>query len=112
MKTCCLSLPKRTVCVHESCAILIGRTYVRAKAGGRMRKLLSLRHWRSTFALIFRVLRSKDVSLADKLLFGVPVLVYWVMPDALPMLPVDDIAVTMIIAEWFARRMEKKYNIS
>ncbi|RIX54026.1 hypothetical protein D3P08_07170 [Paenibacillus nanensis] len=76
-----------------------------------MRKLLSLRHWRNTFSLIFRILKARHVRISDKLLFLVPVLVYWVMPDALPFLPIDDIAVTMIIAEWFARRMGRKYNI-
>lgn len=77
-----------------------------------MRKLLSLRHWKVTFALVFRLLKSRDVLLRDKLIFILPVLVYWIMPDALPFIPVDDIAVTMIIAEWFARRMGSKYNIS
>jgi len=76
-----------------------------------MRKLLSLRHWRATFGLIFRLLKSKDVSWLDKLLFVIPVALYWVLPDVLPLLPVDDIAVTMIAAEWFARRMSSKYNI-
>ncbi|MEK3883593.1 hypothetical protein [Paenibacillus sp. PL2-23] len=76
-----------------------------------MRKLLSLRHWRHTFSLIYRILTAKQVRLGDKLLFALPVLVYWIMPDVLPMMPVDDIAVTMIIAEWFAQRMSRKYNI-
>ncbi|QAY66440.1 hypothetical protein [Paenibacillus protaetiae] len=75
-----------------------------------MRKLLSLRHWKDTFVRVFRLLGSKDVALADKLLFTIPVLLYWVLPDALPLMPFDDIAVTMIAAEWFAGRMEKKYN--
>lgn len=78
-----------------------------------MRKLLSLRHWKRTFVRIFQLLLSKNVSLLDKLIFSVPVLLYWVMPDVLPLplLPIDDIAVTMLIAEWFARRMETKYNM-
>jgi uncharacterized membrane protein YkvA (DUF1232 family) len=76
-----------------------------------MRKLLSLRHWKGTFGLIFKLLKSRDVELKDKLLFGVPVLLYWVLPDVLPMMPIDDIAVTMIVSEWFARRMQTKYNI-
>lgn len=76
-----------------------------------MRKLLSLRHWRNTFTLIFRILKARHVRLTDKLLFAVPVLLYWVMPDVMPFIPVDDIAVTMIISEWFARRMARKYNI-
>lgn len=77
-----------------------------------MRKLLSLRHWRNTFAFIYRLLASKKVALRDKLLFLVPVIVYWIVPDIMPFMPVDDIAFTMIIAEWFAVRMGRKYNIT
>ncbi|MCA0754688.1 hypothetical protein KP806_06465 [Paenibacillus sp. N4] len=78
-----------------------------------MRKLLTLRHWKKTFSRIFQLLRSREVFVRDKLLFAVPVLLYWVLPDVLPLpfLPVDDIAVTMLLAEWFARRMETKYNM-
>ncbi|REK77508.1 hypothetical protein DX130_11075 [Paenibacillus paeoniae] len=76
-----------------------------------MRKLLSLKHWQRTFALIFRLLKSRDVLIRDKLLFLVPVIVYWIVPDVLPLIPIDDIAFTMIVAEWFARRMGTKYNI-
>jgi uncharacterized membrane protein YkvA (DUF1232 family) len=78
-----------------------------------MRKLLSLRHWQRTFGRIWLLLKSRDVSMLDKLLFTVPVFLYWVLPDVLPLpfLPIDDIAVTMILAEWFARRMERKYNM-
>ncbi|WP_138753239.1 hypothetical protein [Paenibacillus sinopodophylli] len=78
-----------------------------------MRKLLSLRHWQQTFVRIFQLLRSKNVSMLDKLIFTIPVFLYWVLPDVLPLpfLPVDDIAVTMVLAQWFARRMETKYNI-
>jgi len=76
-----------------------------------MRKLLSLRHWQRVFVRVFRLLRSKDVSLVDKLVFTLPVLLYWVLPDVMPFMPVDDIAVTMFISSWFARRMESKYNI-
>ncbi|NIK67377.1 MULTISPECIES: hypothetical protein [unclassified Paenibacillus] len=75
-----------------------------------MRKWLSLRHWKSTFVRIYKLIISREVSITDKLLFLVPVILYWVLPDALPFLPIDDIAVTMLLAEWFARRMEKKYN--
>lgn len=74
-----------------------------------IRRLLSLRHWKHTFARVYRLLRSPRVRLADKLLFAVPVLLYWVLPDALPFVPVDDIAVTMLAAEWFARWMEGRY---
>ncbi|ACT00745.1 hypothetical protein [Paenibacillus sp. JDR-2] len=75
-----------------------------------MRKWFSLRHWKSTFVRIYKLIISREVALTDKLLFLVPVILYWVLPDALPFVPIDDIAVTMLLAEWFARRMEKKYN--
>ncbi|GMK45689.1 hypothetical protein [Paenibacillus glycanilyticus] len=75
-----------------------------------MRKWLSLRHWKSTFVRIYKLIVSREVAITDKLLFLVPVILYWVLPDALPFVPIDDIAVTMLLAEWFARRMEKKYN--
>jgi len=47
--------------------------------------------------------------LGEKLLFGIPVVVYWIMPDMLPFMPIDDIAVTMMLASWFSDRMERKY---
>lgn len=75
-----------------------------------MRKLLSLRHWRLVFVRIYRLLAAKEVRLVDKLLYLVPVLLYWVLPDVLPFLPVDDIAVTMIAAEFYTRYMERKYG--
>ena len=75
-----------------------------------MRKLLSLRHWRHVFVRIFRLLASKEVRLFDKLLYVVPVFLYWVLPDALPFVPIDDMAVTLIAAEWYTRYMERKYT--
>ncbi|NBD25863.1 hypothetical protein GT019_18480 [Paenibacillus sp. T1] len=77
-----------------------------------MRKLLSLRHWRSVFVRIFRLLAAKEVRLTDKLLYLVPVLLYWVLPDVMPFVPIDDIAVTMIAAELYTRYMERKYGRS
>ncbi|MHA6483621.1 hypothetical protein ACX1C1_17170 [Paenibacillus sp. strain BS8-2] len=77
-----------------------------------MRKLFSLRHWKNTFVFIYKLLTSKKVALRDKLLFLIPVIVYWVIPDVMPFVPIDDIAFTMIIAEWFAVRMGRKYNIT
>ncbi|MFC4778638.1 hypothetical protein ACFO9Q_17730 [Paenibacillus sp. GCM10023252] len=76
-----------------------------------MRKLLSLRHWKHLFVRIGQLLVSKQVSLGDKLLFLIPVGLYWILPDVLPYLPIDDIAVTMVAAEWFARRTERKYRL-
>ncbi|QHT62119.1 hypothetical protein GXP70_20475 [Paenibacillus lycopersici] len=75
-----------------------------------MRKLWSLRHWRNVFVRIFRLLTAKEVRLLDKLLYVVPVLLYWVLPDVMPFVPIDDIAVTMIAAEFYTRYMERKYS--
>ncbi|GIP33799.1 hypothetical protein [Paenibacillus sp. J2TS4] len=74
-----------------------------------MRKLLSLKHWSHVFRKVFRLLGSTRVPLREKLLFLVPVLLYWVLPDVLPFMPIDDIAVTMLAANWFADRIGKKY---
>ncbi|MBW7457230.1 hypothetical protein ACFOLF_29910 [Paenibacillus sepulcri] len=75
-----------------------------------MMKLLSLRHWRHVFVRIYRLLVSRDVKLIHKLLYVVPVLLYWVLPDVMPFIPIDDIAVTMIAAEGYTRYMERKYG--
>ncbi|PZD95924.1 hypothetical protein DNH61_10820 [Paenibacillus sambharensis] len=75
----------------------------------RKRSLLSLRHWKHVFVRIYRLIRSPLVKPADKLLFLLPVALYWVLPDVMPFVPVDDIAVTMFAAEWFTRRAESKY---
>ncbi|CAM4313449.1 hypothetical protein [Paenibacillus tarimensis] len=75
----------------------------------RKRSLLSLRHWKHVFVRIYRLVRSPQVKLVDKLLFLLPVALYWVLPDVMPFVPVDDIAVTMFAAEWFTRLTESKY---
>ncbi|MDF2938817.1 MAG: hypothetical protein K0Q90_4190 [Paenibacillaceae bacterium] len=59
---------------------------------------------------VWRLLSSSRVPLKEKLLFVIPAAVYWVMPDVLPLIPLDDIAVTLLLAGWFATRMEKKYG--
>ncbi|WP_409345610.1 hypothetical protein [Paenibacillus sp. MBLB4367] len=75
-----------------------------------MRKLLSLRHWLHVFKRVWRLLGSAQVPVWEKLLFAVPALLYVVLPDVLPLLPIDDIAVVMLLANWFAARMENKYR--
>lgn len=77
-----------------------------------MKKLLSIRHWSHVPARVLRLLRSDRIPWGSKLLFIVPVLLYWVLPDVMPMVPIDDIAVTMLASNWFAERMEKKYSLS
>ncbi|WP_248924821.1 hypothetical protein [Paenibacillus hamazuiensis] len=74
-----------------------------------VKKLLSLRHWKRVGERVLRILMSPQVPLRYKLLFIVPVLLYWILPDAMPFMPVDDIAVTMIVANFFAEWMERKH---
>ncbi|KIL39797.1 hypothetical protein SD70_18060 [Gordoniibacillus kamchatkensis] len=69
----------------------------------------SLRRWGRAVARVWRIIRSPQVPLRVKLLFVVPVLLYWVLPDALPGLPFDDIAVTLLLTGWFASYTERKY---
>lgn len=75
-----------------------------------IRKLLSYKHWSAVVSRVIRLIGSSSVPLREKLLFGLPVLLYWVLPDALPFVPIDDIAVTMIAMNWFAARAERKYG--
>lgn len=65
--------------------------------------------WRSLPSRVWHILRSKQVSIKDKLLFIVPIALYWVLPDFMPFMPIDDAAVTALAAAWFTRVMEKKY---
>lgn len=74
-----------------------------------MKKIWSLRYWGHVFRKSYRLLRSPNIPIREKLMFGIPVLLYWVLPDVMPYLPIDDIGVTMIVANWFANRMERKY---
>lgn len=71
-------------------------------------KIWSLRHWGHVFRKLPGLLRSPRVPLLDKLLLGMPALAYWVLPDVLPFIPVDDIAVTMLLMNWFVGRAEQK----
>lgn len=75
----------------------------------KWRKLLSIRRWTQMTGQLWRYLGSSQVSIGDKLLFLVPVLLYWVLPDVMPFVPIDDIGVTLIVMGWFVTRMEKKY---
>lgn len=76
----------------------------------KWRRLLSMKHWSIMIKSIWRYVISSRVSFGDKLLFLIPVLVYWVWPlDLLPGLPIDDIGVTMLLMGWFTTRMARKY---
>lgn len=75
----------------------------------KWRRLLSIRRWSQMTGQLWLYLKSSQVSIGDKLLFLVPVLLYWVLPDVMPFVPIDDIGVTLIVMGWFVSRMEKKY---
>lgn len=66
--------------------------------------------WRHLPGRVWRILRSEKVSLRDKLLFVVPVALYWVLPDLMPFIPIDDAAFTVIAASVYAKAMERKYK--
>ena len=75
----------------------------------KMRRLLSLKWWSNITRQTGRFIASPEVSLVDKLLFAVPVLLYWVLPDVMPFVPIDDIGVTMLLMGWFTSYAGKKY---
>ncbi|SES98863.1 hypothetical protein [Paenibacillus sp. NFR01] len=77
----------------------------------KLRKLLSLKQWSHIFRASWSYIASPTVSLGDKLLFAVPALLYWVLPDVMPVVPIDDIGVTMLLMGWFVSRMERKYPV-
>ncbi|MEK8126392.1 hypothetical protein WMW72_00530 [Paenibacillus filicis] len=74
------------------------------------KRLGSLRQWGHVFQRIIPLLRSSRVPLGEKLLFIVPALVYWIAPDLMPLMPIDDIAVTLLLMNWFTERAERKYG--
>ncbi|MBE1441135.1 hypothetical protein [Paenibacillus sp. OAS669] len=73
------------------------------------KRLLSFKYWGHVFRRIGPILTSPRVPLSEKLLFAVPVIIYWVMPDLMPYLPIDDIAVTLFLMNLFTGRVERKY---
>ncbi|MFF2910439.1 hypothetical protein [Paenibacillus sp. NPDC057934] len=75
----------------------------------KWRRWFSLKMWSQIFRASWRYIISSQVTLGDKLLFTIPVLLYWVLPDVMPFVPIDDIGVTMLLAGWFVSRMDRKY---
>ncbi|AIQ52001.1 hypothetical protein [Paenibacillus sp. FSL R7-0331] len=75
----------------------------------KLRKLLSLKQWSYIFKSTWKFVISPSVSLGDKLLFTIPALLYWILPDVMPFMPIDDIGVTMLLMGWFVSRMDRKY---
>ncbi|WP_199624534.1 hypothetical protein [Paenibacillus alkalitolerans] len=74
-----------------------------------MKKWLSIAGWARIAAKLGAYLRSPIIPLWEKALLLVPVIAYWVLPDVLPYLPFDDLAVTLIMVNWFVGRIERKY---
>lgn len=59
-----------------------------------------------------KLLRSSRVPWREKLLFLIPIALYWVLPDVLipiPFMPLDDIAISVLLLTWFVKRAERKY---
>lgn len=77
----------------------------------KLKKMLSLKQWSHIFNTSRKYIVSSEVTLGDKLLFAVPVLLYWVLPDLMPFLPIDDIGITMLLMGWFVSRMDRKYPV-
>ncbi|WP_281885990.1 hypothetical protein [Paenibacillus sp. YYML68] len=74
------------------------------------KRLFSLRRWGYVVRRVLPLLGSRRVPLREKLLFALPVLVYWIMPDLWSFMPLDDAAVTLLMMNWFTERIEKKYG--
>lgn len=75
----------------------------------KVKKWLSLKGWSKMLRGTWRYIVSPHVALSDKLLFTIPVALYWVLPDVMPFMPIDDIGVSMLLMAWFVSRMERKY---
>ncbi|WP_025689858.1 hypothetical protein [Paenibacillus zanthoxyli] len=75
----------------------------------KLRKLLSLKGWSHVLRSTWQYVVSPHVALGDKLLFVIPVALYWVLPDVMPFMPIDDIGVSMMLMAWFVSRMDRKY---
>lgn len=75
----------------------------------KLKKLLSLKGWSTVLRGTWKYLSSPRVAIGDKLLFTIPALLYWMLPDVMPFMPVDDIGVSMLLMAWFVSRMDRKY---
>lgn len=73
-------------------------------------RLLWLFQLRRLPVRLWRVMRSRQVPLLDKLLFVAAIVLYWLLPDLLPFFPIDDLTVTGLAANGFVRTMERKHG--
>lgn len=58
-------------------------------------------------AYLLKLLLDPGVSRQKKIAFPLIVGVYWIMPDLLPFIPLDDLLVTALMTYWFTRSAEK-----
>ncbi|WP_433943735.1 hypothetical protein [Paenibacillus sp. SN-8-1] len=77
----------------------------------KLQKLWSLKRWAHIFRRLPRLITSSQIPLFEKLMFLVPAGLYWVLPDVMPFIPLDDIAVSMLLMNWFVTRAERKYPL-
>ncbi|GMK39663.1 hypothetical protein PCCS19_27170 [Paenibacillus sp. CCS19] len=79
-----------------------------------MNKWMSFDRWKHTLGRVWMLLKHPQVAVRHKLVFLIPVGLYWVLPDMLlpiPFMPVDDVVVTLFAANMFTKWVERKYGI-
>ncbi|WP_229106311.1 hypothetical protein [Paenibacillus sp. 1001270B_150601_E10] len=54
-----------------------------------------------------QLMLSSKVPLHLKAIFGGAIVLYWILPDLMPFIPIDDMVFTMILIPWFTRIAEK-----
>ncbi len=74
-------------------------------------RLFSAKQWLHVFKKLPGLLTSRELPLKEKMLFLIPVLAYWIMPDVMPFMPIDDIGVTLLMMNWFVSRAESKLSV-
>lgn len=74
----------------------------------KWKKLFSIRRWSYVFRKLPGLLFSSRVPLKDKLLLLIPAVLYWVLPDVMPFIPIDDMAVTLFLMNWFVDRVDRR----
>ncbi|MDK8182441.1 hypothetical protein [Paenibacillus sp. UMB4589-SE434] len=53
------------------------------------------------------LLGSRYVPFKLKFFFVGAVFLYWIMPDLMPFMPIDDIVFTMVLIPWFSKQAKK-----
>lgn len=56
---------------------------------------------------LLRLLIDPRVSRQKKLAFPLIIFAYWILPDVMPFLPLDDLLFTVLMTYWFTRSAEK-----